>query len=126
MNAIGDLGRLQRIATFFLLASTLAAALVLAIAGRSAWIPSLALGALVALVNLLWLISPARSLMRAGRGPSLFRLTAMVRYAGVGGLLGLVLILGRAHPVAAIGGYLLLPISLMVAGYRIVRPGVRP
>jgi len=119
MNAAGDLGRLQRSATFFIVSFALLASLVLLITAHYGWIPSLISGAFVALVNLVWLIAPARRFVEAGRVVSGLRLTALLRYGGIGALLGFVLILGRAHAIAALVGYSLLPLSLMAAGYRI-------
>jgi hypothetical protein len=79
-------------------------------------------GGLLGIANLSWMVGTAGRLARAGAGPRAHTLTGFIRFLAVGALLGSLLVVGRVHPVGAVIGYGLFPITAAVAGWRAMSP----
>jgi hypothetical protein len=81
-------------------------------------------GGLVGLANLVWLVGTLRHLS-PGVGLRVLRAAGTVRYASIGVLLGVVLIVGHVHPVGAIIGYGMFPMAAAAAGWHRLGPTAR-
>ncbi len=118
---MAELRRLQRGAQGALAASLLIAAGLALLSGHAEVVPGLAAGGFVGLVNLTVLLGSARRLQGIVVSPRLLQVSAHFRLLIVGVLLGVLLIFGHVHPVGAVIGYGLFPLSAAAAGFYALR-----
>lgn len=113
-----ELRRFQREATL-LDAAAVVVACALALAFHEArLITGLIAGGLLGMANLAWMVGSAERLMRARAGARAHAVVAFIRFVAIGALLGAILVFGRVHPVGAVIGYGLFPVTAAVAGWR--------
>lgn len=113
---MSDLRTFQREAELALVAGLGAATVLTLLAGHPEVINGIVAGGLVGLANLVVLVATARRLP-AGVGGRGLQAAGTIRYAGMGLLLGVLLIVGHVHPVGAVIGYALFPVATAAAGW---------
>lgn len=113
---MSDLRSFQREAGLYLVVGLVAATLLTLLARHPEVITGILAGGLVGLANLVLLVATARRLP-AGVGVRVLQAAGSLRYASMGLLLGVLLIVGHVHPVGAVIGYALFPVATAVAGW---------
>jgi len=113
---MSELRSFQREAGLYLIAGLGAATLLTLLARHPEVINGIVAGGLVGLANLVLLVATARRLP-AGVGARALQAAGTIRYATMGALLGVLLIVGHVHPVGAVIGYALFPVATAAAGW---------
>jgi hypothetical protein len=113
---MSELRAFQREAGLCLVAGLIVATLLVLLARHPEVITGIVAGGLVGLANLVLLVGSARRLPAGGGGRAL-QATGTIRYATMGALLGVLLIVAHVHPVGAVIGYALFPVATAAAGW---------
>jgi hypothetical protein len=121
---MNELRSFQREAGLALLVGLGGASMLAVLLHRPEVVSGIVGGGLVGLANLVWLIGTLRHLP-PGVGVRVFQAARTVRYAGMGLVFGLFLIVGHVHPVGAVIGYGLFPVAAAAAGWHRLQPTVR-
>ena len=117
-----ELRRFQRDASMLHAAAIIATSGMVLFLQQGRIVTGIVAGGLLGMANLSWMVGTASRLARAGAGPRAHTLTGFIRFLAVGALLGGLLVVGRVHPVGAVIGYGLFPITAAVAGWRAMSP----
>lgn len=118
---MGELQRLQRGAQAIHAAALILAAGVAVAVGHADLVSGLAAGGVLGLFNLRWLVGTARRLIGAPVSVRMLQSAGVLRLFLLGSLLGALLIWGRVHPIGAVIGYGLFPLSAAAAGFYALR-----
>ncbi len=112
-----ELRRFQREATLLDALAIVAISGVVLLLQQGRIVTGIVAGGLLGMANLAWMVGSAERLMRAQVGTRAHAVTAFIRFVAVGALLGAVLVFGRVHPVGAVIGYGLFPVTAALAGW---------
>ncbi len=116
-----ELQRFSRGAGAILVGALVLVAVAALLLGHGEIVTGVVAGGLVGFANLVLLVRMARRLMGVQVASGLLQVAAMLRIAVVGGLVAVVLIWGRVHPVGAVIGYGIFPVAASAAGLWVLR-----
>ncbi len=116
-----ELQRLQRGAQAIHAAALILVGGAAVAVGHGDLLSGLAAGGLLGLLNLRWLVGTARRLSGASVSVRRLQAAGLLRLALLGTLLGVLLTWGHVHPIGAVIGYGLFPLSAAAAGYYALR-----
>lgn len=112
-----ELRRFQREATLLDASAIVAISALVLLLQQGRIVTGIVAGGLLGMANLAWMVGSAERLMQARAGARSHAVTAFIRFVAVGALLGAILVLGRVHPVGAVIGYGLFPVTAVIAGW---------
>lgn len=115
---VSELRQFQFRAGVILAAALALLAGTLFLLGHGSAVSGLVAGGLLGFANLTWMVSSATRLMGQRVGARSIQAVAFVRFILVACLLGLILIIARVNPIAAVAGFGLFPMAAAASGWR--------